>query len=377
MARTIRITTGLILFLFVAMHLLNLCLAVYSVELAESTRPSIMFIWSNPVGGMILMASMMVHMVSGLVALYHRNTLRMTSQDTIQFVSALVIPPLLIPHAWTIIAAKQMIGYEPSFIELFKYFWIDSPGQGLRQVLLVVAIWIHGCIGLFTWFRLKAWWPRVANFAYPLAVAIPVTALLGFVEGGNHALDAMFGAGSGTQSTAAQPALSTDLTSEEIGAALQFISRVSINLVIGYIFFVALLLLARWFRLRKNKDMVEVHYADGNVVRTKVGLTLLEIANMNDVPHANLCRGRGRCGTCRVMIHKVDSELPPPSDIERATLERLDSPPNTRLACQIGPGPGAIHIERVLPPDVSPAELHRRRDSETVSGKETLEEKPA
>ena len=375
MARTLRITTGLILFLFVTMHLLNLCMAVFSVELADSTRPAIMFIWSNPVGGMLLMASMMVHMVSGLIALYHRNTLRMTSQDAVQFITALLIPPLLIPHAWTIIAAKQMIGYEPTFIALFKYFWIDAPGQGLRQVLLVVAIWIHGCIGLFTWFQLKPWWSRVANFVYPLAVAVPVTALLGFVEGGNFALEAIVNPTDGPAVT--DPTFTSGLSNEEIGAAIQFINATAVNIMVGYLGVVALLLLARYWRLRKNKERVEVHYADGNVVQSKVGLTLLEIANMNDVPHANLCRGRGRCGTCRVLVHKSDSQLLPPSAIEQGTLERLKSPPNTRLACQIGPGPGAIHIERLLPADITATSLHRKPPDDPSPEPEPLAEEPA
>ena len=83
-----------------------------------------------------------------------------------------------------------------------------------------------------------------------------------------------------------------------------------------------------------------------------MGLNLLELSTINDIPHASLCRGRGRCGTCRVRIHRSESELDPPNDIERETLARTGSGKDVRLACQLKPGPGVIVIERLLTPEV-------------------------
>ena len=39
-------------------------------------------------------------------------------------------------------------------------------------------------------------------------------------------------------------------------------------------------------------------------------------------------------------------------------LDRLGSSPDTRLACQVGPGPGVIHLHRLLSADVQPDCLH-------------------
>ena len=44
----------------------------------------------------------------------------------------------------------------------------------------------------------------------------------------------------------------------------------------------------------------EVNYADGSRVIAKTGTNLLEIANLNDVPHANLCRGMAYAPSQRV-----------------------------------------------------------------------------
>jgi hypothetical protein len=56
------------------------------------------------------------------------------------------------------------------------------------QVLVVSAAWIHGCVGLHTWLRLRPWWPKAAGFVYPLVFLVPILALLGFVEAGKGAL---------------------------------------------------------------------------------------------------------------------------------------------------------------------------------------------
>ena len=79
---------------------------------------------------------------------------------------------------------------------------------------------------------------------------------------------------------------------------------------------------------------------------------MLEAAERNDLPHANICKGRGRCATCRVRIISSSEELPAPSELEKKTLERFECPENVRLACQLVPLSGTIELERVLPPDV-------------------------
>ena len=60
-------------------------------------------------------------------------------------------------------------------------------------------------------------------------------------------------------------------------------------------------------------------------------------------------RGGAVCATCRVRIISSTEELPPPSELEKKTLERFECPENVRLACQLVPVSGTIELERVLP----------------------------
>lgn len=63
-------------------------------------------------------------------------------------------------------------------------------------------------------------------------------------------------------------------------------------------------------------------------------MTILEISRVNGIPHASLCGGRGRCGTCRIRIVDGGEVLPAESKLEQATLKRVGADVDTRLACQ-------------------------------------------
>lgn len=380
MIRNLKLLSGLILFLFIALHLINLAIGAFSLQIADDLRPTLMAPFTNPVGGGALIASMLLHMVLGLLALYHRNTLRMSRYDTVQFVSALLIPPLLIPHVWALLAVKQMLNINPSYFDLFRTFWMDNPLDGLRQVLLVVVVWVHGCIGLFTWLRLQTWWTRASLFAYPLAVAIPVMALLGFVAGGNHILalekqiesepDATsysdsysantsqdYYPGYAGESDRIPDRSNTELSTAEVNATIAFINRVKWQLIVGYLMILFFVMTGRFVRVRSNSDHLEVHYADGQKITSAVGPSLLELSNMNDIPHANLCRGRGRCGTCKVQILNSDRALPEINEIERETLGIASMDSSIRLACQLNPPAGVIKVKRLLHPNVDSSVL--------------------
>lgn len=357
MIRSLRIVTGLVLFLFVASHLANLGFGLVSIDMMDRMRGPLMAPWKNFVGELLLILSLLVHIVLGLQSLYRRGTLRMSRTDAVQFVTALLIPPLLIPHiVGTMVAAKQF-GILPSYASLSPYFWIYEPMEGLRQVLVLVVTWIHGCVGLFTWLRIQIWWDRVAPFCYPLAVAIPVVALLGFVQAGNEAIDPPEPAA--VAEAADQPAEQGDepVSAPVTQEALDALFEIRDTMILIYLAMLVLTLVARYVRLRRGRSILQISYAKGPAFEHDTGLSLLEIATVHGVPHANLCRGRGRCGTCRVKIVESNSELPPASELEQKTLARVHAGDDVRLACQLIPGKGSIKVERLLPPYIQPEDI--------------------
>lgn len=350
MTRKLRLITGIVLFVFVTGHLINLSSGLASVELLDELRPWFMAPWTTTIGMVLLIVSMLVHGLLGLLALYHRNTLRMTGLDVGQLLLGLMIPPLLISHVLGTAVAATMSGSEPSYASVLTVYWVMDPVAGLQQVMVLVATWIHGCMGLFVWMRIQPWWQRIAGFAYPLVVLIPVAALLGLVEAGKEVIalqdDPAFAA---TVAAGINPVMSV----------FDQLLEIKRNVLIGYGLMVVAVLVGRAIRLRAHAGVVRLAYVDGPDVKAKAGPTILELSRMIDVPHASLCGGRGRCGTCRVRVVAGLDALPPALPIETATLARIGAPPAVRLACQVAPvGGQSLEVERLLPAYTEPGDLH-------------------
>ena len=88
----------------------------------------------------------------------------------------------------------------------------------------------------------------------------------------------------------------------------------------------------------------------------RAGLSLLETGQTRDVPHAALCGGRGRCGSCAVRVIEGTDALSEIGGQEAQTLARRGAAPDVRLACQAMPVGGAVVVEPVYPPAISPRE---------------------
>ena len=377
MERNLRIGTGLVLYIFIACHLINVSLGVVSAELIEDYRPLFMTIWSSTAGGYLLLASLLVHACLGLRTLYYRNTLQMTFADSLQFSTGFLILPLMIPHVWGIVAMNRILDVSPTYPVLMQLFWIDNPLEGIRQVLLIMIVWVHGSIGIFTWLQLKSWWPRVAPFVYPLIVLVPVMALLGFVEGGNLAISKLENSlletsgdydtaqdttkgqdtGYAENQTANDPYANNTVDEATYAENYAFVVKVKWYAILVYAGLLVTVLLARAWRIFNKSGSVRVVYDDGSTIDAPVGRTFLELANIHHVPHASLCRGRGRCGTCRIRIGNSTSQLSEASQLEQDALRITHSDIDMRLACQCVPGPGIVHIERVFQPDISHGDL--------------------
>ena len=380
MIRFLNIVSGLTIFAFVTTHLLNLSLGIISLELLENSRPYFFEFWRFLPIEILLIAAFICHASLAMLSLYNRNTLRLSSVDLIQLISSLLILPLLIPHIVAIKVALIQFSIEANYRDMLAVMWINMPYEGLRQVLLVMTVWIHGCLGLFTWLRLKTWWKPIAVYCYPLAVIIPTLALLGFVEAGRDAvkfhqsktaqIQAPYNTTQNISDTkpiinlyadAPKPSQVKKIESVKDFSTATIIEKINNITTIGllsYFALLALVLFTRQIRLYRTQASIEIHYSNDVTVKAKTGSTLLEIAIANDIPHANLCHGKGRCGTCRVRVIESTCQLSPPNPLEQAMLKKLGVPDDTRLACQTFATAGVIHLENLVPADIQPNKLH-------------------
>ena len=349
------IATGMVMFVYITLHLINLSLGLISVQVMEDWRWALSGFWSEyqPLK-LLLQGSLILHFILALISLFWRNTLNVPAYDMAQMIAGVLIIPLLGLHVFGVMAVRDL-GLEPTYMIVLGQFWIVSPFDGLQQILMLVVAWIHGAIGVYTWLQSKDQSSRILSVFYPFVVILPILAMLGYVEAGRQILPVEEG-GEGfvlendpnTQGVTAEPdQIAIILAQAKERPVLA--TRISLGLV-------ALVLLARWIRLNgRTSGVVNVRYTGRQPGQfdAKTGLTLLEMVHENNLPHANVCRGRGRCGTCRVKVLSGNDGLPPPSEEEAKVLAHWNAGPDERLACQLKPDDGAITVERVIEADYS------------------------
>jgi adenylate cyclase len=340
--RAVRIWSGLYLLAFVTSHLINLSLGLISIDAMDAARPYLSGIWTGPVTGSLLMAALLSHFILGLWAIYVRPTLRTNTQDVVQLMTGLIVVPLLATHAVGI-AMVANAGMSLGYADAIRLFWLQAPTIGLMQVIMLSVVWVHGSAGLFTWLRSKENAGRLLNWLYLFAVIVPVLALLGYAEAGREMLIAGQNGAVLAQNPNPPPNVSVPFAQ---------IKQVTNMVISGSILLAVLTLIARFIRLTLQPTQGVVLVRDrGPEMSSTSALSMLDGFNRNDQPHASLCAGRGRCGTCAVRVVRLEFPLPSPSELEQRTLHRVGAPEGARLACQLKPAGGKVEVQAIYPAD--------------------------
>jgi adenylate cyclase len=359
---SLRLIGGMVLMLFVACHLSNLALGLVSLDVLELWRPRILAPWQSWPGLVLLYGALASHLVLGLVALAkRRSAASFRATDVAQLVLGLLIPPLLALHVLGMRGTVALGGAHVGYGLALVIYWKLVPLYGLKQVLVVVVAWVHGCLGLYGWLRLRAWWPRLAGFLYPVAFALPIAALLGFVEAGKQAIARYDGGDAAWAQAIAAAANKMAAVGAPLGAW-------ETGFLIAYALALAAALALFGARaVARQRARVTVGYVGGPTIAAAPGLSILEISRQGDVPHASACSGRGRCGTCRVRVADGLAQLSPIGPREAATLARIGATgADIRLACQalLAAG-GRVTVERLVPAE---AEEDAARHPELFGG---------
>ena len=183
----VRLATGLTLFFYVLTHNLNHALGLISLDAMEwGRRPFLAFWRFEPVEVVFLLAAV-THFLLGVRALYNRHSLHMPFWEGAQIVLGVSIPPLLMLHFLGTVVAHQVFGIDDAYDETILAL-ISSPGFTATQIAAVLVTWIHGCIGITYWLRLKPWFPKLRLTLFAAALLVPTLALLGFAEAGREVL---------------------------------------------------------------------------------------------------------------------------------------------------------------------------------------------
>ncbi|MBO0332854.1 adenylate/guanylate cyclase domain-containing protein [Sneathiella sp. CAU 1612] len=338
----IRLASGLVLMIFLTGHLLNHALGLISLNAMEVGRDIFLAFWRSVPGTILLLGAIILHIALVFYKLLrHRSYRRLAGRDIFQIILGLLIPPLLVLHIIGTRVAHEVYGIEDSYSYVLFSLWIATPIQALLQSVALIIAWVHGCLGVHFWLRLKPWYGKILPVLYSLALILPVLSLSGFINGANEA-ERLFADTEWRDAFFARLNLPPDLigwaySTRDIGFQVMFAA-------------LGLLVISRVYwtiRYRRRKVNV-ISYPEEKVVLAAPGLSILEASQLGNIPHASVCGGRGRCSTCRVRITEGWDKLNPPSDKEIAVLRRVGAPEGTRLACQSIPS-GDISVIPLLP----------------------------
>jgi adenylate cyclase len=363
--RSLRLTTGLILFAYAACHLVNHAFGTRSVAAMQAASAVLLAPWQTYLGLVALYGSLLIHAALGLYALNRRRHLRIPRAEFWQLATGLAIPLLLIPHAAGIRLGTSLANAEFGYARLLYHFWVVSPDFALpKQLLLLLVLWVHGCIGLRGWLRTKPWYGRFMPALTALATLIPVLAVLGFVNAGLDIRDAVQRDPVYAAILAVHPAHDAVLSTSSIEWIID-------GLLISYLALVGGTLALRQARLwyARRFRAVRITYPGRRVVAVPAGFSVLEASRWAGIPHMSVCGGRGRCSTCRVRVVQGGASLARPSPIERRTLSRIKAPSDIRLACQVRPSTD-IAVEPLLSSSHEDAADALRFDAAIEGGQE-------
>lgn len=344
LVRTVRLVSGLILMAFVTCHLANLAIGMQSLAEMEAWREVLTAPWtrSKPVFFLLATAAL-VHAGLGLFSIASRRSLTLSTTDVVQLMLGLLTPPLLIAHAIALYTSIRVSpGFSDSYGQIQAVYWSFAPSYAFLQLFVVVVVWMHAAIGLYSWLVLKPVWRRIGGFVLPVLFAVPILALLGFAQSGQEVLNRL----------AADPAWRAAILENvgNIAKATRELGNLQSNAILTWAGLVAVafgILAARILRARMMP--VQVDYDGGIRAMGRHGLSVLEISLLNDVPHAHVCSGRGRCGTCRVRVEAGAPSLSAIDEQERSTLERVGAAGGERLACQARVLGAGVAVTRLLP----------------------------
>ena len=334
--RRLRLGTGLFLAVYVSQHLLNHALGLVSYDLMEGVRELLSVVWRNPIINALLYFSLATHFLLALWSLFKRTTLKMPRWELMQVAIGLAIIPLLSAHATGNWGSRVLMDVEVTY-----YFTItsifDNGWYVTRQLLLVVVVWLHVCIGLHFWLRMKRWYKKYLPVIYVVAVLIPILSVLATVRVSLELSEDI------RLYSDSPEEVFEEFEEEEI----EELTPQKLNNIVLVTFYVllGLGLIARWgwFWLRKRQGVYTVYHPSGKNLAGLKGQTLLETIRHHDLPHASVCGGRARCTTCRVRVGRGLDACPAPNTLEQQALARIKAAPNVRLACQTRPE-GDVHI---------------------------------
>jgi adenylate cyclase len=172
--------SGVVMFAYLAIHLLNHALGIVSLDLAERGLRIEMAVWRSPPGTLVLYGSAGAHFALALWTLYARREWKLPLVETLRLFSGFTFPLLLIGHAVTARLGDTAFAITATYSAIITNL-VASGNQGMQLGLLAPG-WLHGCLGLWITLRQFKLMKRMKPVLIAAIILVPVLAAFGFLR---------------------------------------------------------------------------------------------------------------------------------------------------------------------------------------------------
>ena len=346
--RNLRIISGLLLFTYSLMHLLNHSVNLISYEVADLVREKYFSpIWQSFIALVLLYSSFIVHILLGIYAIVRKKSFKMTLMEWAQLVMPFLALLLLIQHVAAGFIITKVFGGNETYELVFAAI-LSSPDQivldSIFWTLMTLFIWLHGVIGIHGLLKFKSeFYVRnfhLINFFYWI---IPIFSILGFIAGlrGLSVLNYI-------KSLQGLDNYIFSVFEKNIPQqAFPIVFQIEPLVLKYYPIVIAVLLLVILINIIRARffGSIVIKYSNNQTVLVPKGTTVLEASRMAGIPHQSICGGKGRCTTCRIRILSNATSVPDPNEFETRAILKNGWDKDIRLACQLRP----INTITILP----------------------------
>ena len=356
--RRARMYSGLVIFLYVTVHLVNHSTGLISLEAMEGLRQRVSAFNRHIIVTVILYTALLVHALLGFQHLLTRRSFKMSAKDWIQLVTSFILPLALLPH---MLASS----YAPRFKDTQANYKLVLDGTledgGIYFMgLFVIFVWVHGIIGITSMVKFHPVYQKYKNAFLVISWLLPILAVLGAFTASKELATGI----ENNKISMAQVYAASNIGKDLEAELMQTSDMLMLNYL--YVLLAVTLFVFVVHQLRKAFRKIKITYPNGKEVRVTKGTSILEASREHRIGHVSMCGGRGRCSTCRVRVMSDLEALPPRNGIERVVAERLSLQDNVRLACQLRP---TSSLE-VRPLVNAPIENLTTEDRESLCGRE-------
>jgi adenylate cyclase len=176
--RRLRFGSGLVLFAYIAQHLVNHALGIVSLASAEQGLRFAMAVWHTWPGTILLYGSAALHFLLALRTVFLRRHWKLPLLEIVRIGSGFSLPLLLISHVVSTRLQAVLHDVTPSYGRTVAGL-VASGNEGWQLALLAPG-WVHGCLGLWITLRRYDLALRLKPVLLALLVLVPLAAAFGF-----------------------------------------------------------------------------------------------------------------------------------------------------------------------------------------------------